>query len=80
VVCARQPESERYRIPKKLRNKPASPGGRSWTSRVAANDEAQHDMLPTGCSVVNSSALGCLAKAFRQWSAERRMAQSESQP
>lgn len=80
VVCARQPESERYRIPRKLRDKPASPGGQSWTSRVAANEETQRDSLPTGCSVMNNSAVGCLAKALRQWRAERRMAQSENQP
>ena len=30
VVCARRPESERYRIPKKLREKPAVSGGPGW--------------------------------------------------
>ena len=80
VVCARHPESERYRIPKKLRAKPDLPANQSWTSRLASIEERQRDELPTGCSVTGGTIAGCFAKAMRQWSAERRMAQSGNQP
>jgi hypothetical protein len=81
IVCARHPESERYRIPKRLREKSASPGAPGWTNQVAGIEEVQREMLPTsGCSVISSSGAGCLAKALRQWLAERRMMKSESQP
>lgn len=81
VVCARHPESERYRIPKRLREKSAPLGAPGWANQVATMEETQRDILPiSGCSVVSSSAAGCLAKALRQWLAERRMAESERRP
>lgn len=80
VVCARQPETERYRIPKKLRDKSVLSGSESWTSRIADIEDTQRDSLPTGCGVVTIIAAGCFAKVMRQWRAERRMMQSEGQP
>lgn len=81
VVCARHPESERYRIPERLRGNPASPSNQSWSSRIMAIEENQRDNLPTGCSVLSSaSGAGCLARMLRQWRAERRLMQSENQP
>src|SRR3954453_10741630 len=34
VVCARKPESERYRIPKNLRGNPHDRSNESWTNRA----------------------------------------------
>lgn len=72
VVCARQPEEERYRIPAPLRR-----GDRrteaSWTARAAALEDAQRDTRPDGCSVVGSfGQTGCTQQMLRQWQAERR--------
>ena len=76
VVCARKPESERYRIPKDLR----SEGQRqalSWTSRMEDLEAAGRYSMPGGCSVVGSyGQSGCTQQAISQWYRERRAARS----
>jgi hypothetical protein len=74
VVCARQPESERYRIPKSLRQHKAEPiTERSWTSRIAAADAASQAILPNSCSAIGSyGQTGCTMQMLQQWAAERR--------
>lgn len=72
VVCARQPEEERYRIPRELRR-----GERrletSWGTRSEMLEEAQRDTRPGSCSVVGSfGQSGCFQAMIRQWAAERR--------
>ncbi len=73
VVCARLPESERYRIPAPLREKPENPvGGASWGARVEAYQDIARLSRPDSCSVVGSyGSTGCAAAALRQWFAER---------
>ncbi len=81
VVCARRPESERYRIPKKLREKPAVSGGPGWGSQVATMEDAQRQTLPGSCSAIGSNGFtGCTAKMLQQWFAERRMRESAGIP
>ncbi|MBH2000138.1 MAG: hypothetical protein I8H96_13510 [Sphingomonadaceae bacterium] len=81
VVCARKPESERYRIPKKLREKPEPSGGPGWGSQVATMEQVQRQTLPGGCSVMGSNGFtGCTAKMLEQWFAERRMQKSNGEP
>lgn len=81
VVCARRPESERYRIPKKLREKPAVSGGPGWGSQVATMEQVQRQTLPGSCSVIGSNgSTGCIAKMLEQWFAERRMQESRGEP
>jgi hypothetical protein len=80
VVCARQPESERYRIPKKLRDRSPLSGSESWTSRITDIEDTQRDSLPTHCGVVTVVSAGCFSKIMRLWRAERRMMESEGQP
>lgn len=81
VVCARKPESERYRIPKKLREKPAVSGGPGWASQVAAMEQVQRQTVPGSCSPIGSYGFtGCTAAMLRQWFAERRMQQSAGTP
>ncbi len=81
VVCARRPEAERYRIPKKLREKPAQAGGPGWASQVANMEQVQRSTLPNSCSVNGSNGFtGCTAKMLQQWFAERRMDQSNGEP
>lgn len=81
IVCARRPESERYRIPKKLREKPAPSGGPGWGSQVATMEQVQRQTLPGSCSAIGSNGFtGCTAKALEQWFAERRMQESKGEP
>ncbi len=81
IVCARKPESERYRIPKKLRDKPAPSGGPGWASQVATMEQAQRQTLPGSCSAIGSNGFsGCTAKMLEQWFAERRMQESNGEP
>lgn len=74
VVCATRPESERYRIPKELREvEKEHVGGQSWSSAVASHDEAARSGRPNSCSVVGTFGFsGCQAAIMRQWFDERR--------
>lgn len=81
VVCARKPESERYRIPKALRDKPAPMGGPGWGSQVANMEAAGRQLLPGSCSPVGSNGFtGCTSAMLKQWFAERRMQESTGTP
>lgn len=81
IVCARRPESERYRIPRKLREKPEPAGGPGWGSQVATMEQVQRQTLPGSCSAIGSNGFtGCAAKALEQWFAERRMQESKGEP
>lgn len=75
VVCAQRPESERYRIPRELREAEAEElsGEQSWSSVVASHDEAARPARPGSCSVVGTFGFtGCQAAIMRQWFDERR--------
>lgn len=76
VVCARRPEEERYRIPRRIRE--AQPIDTSWGSRVASLDDESRPMRPDSCSVVGSYGFtGCTGQMLRQWYAERRARRAE---
>jgi hypothetical protein len=78
VVCARQPESERFRIPPRLRARPDRPSEVSWASRAAGLEEESRQMRPNSCSVVGSGGQsGCNQAMIRQWYDERRAARSQ---
>lgn len=73
VICGRQPETERYRIPKALRRTREDRRGAAWPSRVAELEEATRFTRPNSCSVVGSwGQTGCLEAALRNWFMERR--------
>jgi hypothetical protein len=74
VVCARKPESERYRIPKSLRDKAAPAGEQAWGSRVQTLEAASRAVLPNSCSPIGTNGYtGCTAAMLRQWYAERQL-------
>ena len=76
VVCAREPESERYRIPKRFRRGPRIESGDSlsWAARVEGLDSAQRFTMPNGCSPVGSNGqTGCTQAMIHQWYLERHM-------
>ncbi|MBK5264383.1 MAG: hypothetical protein JJE34_03980 [Alphaproteobacteria bacterium] len=79
VVCARKPESERYRIPKSLREKKAVVGSQGWANRVATMEGKGRQSLPNSCSVIGSNGqTGCTQAMLRQWFDERRLAKEEA--
>ena len=71
VVCATNPESERYRIPKETEKE--DDGEQSWASVLASHDEAARTGRPNSCSVVGTFGFtGCQSAIMRQWFDERR--------
>lgn len=76
IVCAQRPESDRYRVPKELRQelKDDTPvGGGSWASAVEGYDNIARATRPDSCSPVGSYGFsGCSALALRQWFEARR--------
>jgi len=71
VVCARRPETDRFRIPQELRNLEVTPENRSWAVR-------QQDVLNAGaqgigsCSTVGPGGQsGCFGQAAAAAKAER---------
>ncbi len=77
VVCAQRPESERYRVPKELREdlkeEEEVVGGGSWTSAVEGYENVARASRPNSCSSVGSYGFtGCAAAALRDWFEARR--------
>ena len=80
VVCARRPESERYRIPERLR-----PGGtrqetQSWANKAKVL-ETVGDTGINSCSPVGPGGYtGCLTQVIRQARDQRRQQAEDSIP
>lgn len=66
IVCAREPEIERYRIPKRFRGKKAQPAaGNAWANKVRTTEDASREAagLPNTCSMVGTGGqTGCFAQ------------------
>lgn len=78
IVCAREPESERYRIPKRLRKAKPSAADRSWGERVQALETVSKQGLPNSCSPVGAGGqTGCFDQLLRQFREERAQAAAE---
>ncbi len=80
VVCARLPESERYRIPKHLRKKKPDDSGpnASWASRVRTLEDAQRFTRPGSCTAIGSfGQSGCTQAMINQWFEDRQRARAE---
>lgn len=68
VVCARQPESERYRIPKQFRGRQynAARDG-SWAGTAKVLEYISREGLPDSCSPIGSNGqTGCFRKFLEQ--------------
>ena len=73
TVCARMDESERYRIPERLRFS-EDPANKSWTDKVKSF-ETVGAFGPLSCSTVgNGSELGCTAAFIEAAYAEKAQA------
>jgi hypothetical protein len=74
VVCARRPESERYRIPRALRNTERSRGGTSWAERARSLEYVGRSGTQS-CSTSGPGGLtGCWEQMMRNAREERRAA------
>jgi hypothetical protein len=81
VVCAREPESERYRIPKRLRRGKPDAAQRSWGDRVQVLEMVGRQGTPNSCSPVGSNGqTGCVAQFLRQAREEREQQAQQGSP
>lgn len=79
VVCGREPESERYRVPKRFRGKKAEPAQESWSNTVRQLEWVSRAGTPNSCSPVGSGgATGCYRMFIDQARAERRQARQDA--
>ena len=79
VVCGREPENERYRIPKRLRGKKKPLAAQeAWSNTVRELDYVSRAGLPDSCSPVGSGgATGCYERFISQARTERRQAKED---
>lgn len=79
IVCGREPESERFRVPKRFRGKKAEPARQAWSNTVRELEWVSRVGTPNSCSPVGSAgATGCYQQFLRQAREERRQAEAES--
>lgn len=72
TVCARKDESERFRIPKPLRDNPNASVNQGWTQRVKAY-ETVGAFGTNSCSPVGSGgATGCMSQLINSAYAEKK--------
>jgi hypothetical protein len=71
VVCARKPDSERYRIPEALRGDPNDPKNQAWASRATALEYAGRSGIGSCSPVGPGGASGCFNQIVREARAER---------
>ena len=73
IVCARRPESERYRIPKELRERSQAPQNQSWA--VRSQSALSAGKTGTGsCSATGAGGwTGCWAQQMREAKEEAKL-------
>lgn len=70
IVCARKPESDRYRIPENLRDNPNAPGNQAWTNRAIELSYAGRSGTDS-CSTAGAGGFtGCLQQIINTARAE----------
>ncbi|NCN83270.1 MAG: hypothetical protein GW808_14080 [Sphingomonadales bacterium] len=81
VVCAHQPESERYRIPKAIREKEKEEEAQyamSWSAQFQNHEEEARLGRPNSCSAVGTNGFtGCQAAFLRDWFEQRNIDSDE---
>ncbi|HEX8063626.1 MAG TPA: hypothetical protein VF535_10460 [Allosphingosinicella sp.] len=71
IVCGRQPEKERYRIPEALRGNPNDPTNQAWATRSQALEYAGRGGIGSCSTTGPGGASGCFNQIVRQARAER---------
>lgn len=72
TVCARLPESDRYRVPPALRDNPNAPANQSWTNRATELSYVGRTGTDSCSTVGGGGFTGCFNQIVNQARAERR--------
>jgi hypothetical protein len=80
VICARRPETERYRIPENLRDREPGPQSESWAERAQALEMVGRSGIQSCSPVGPGGATGCLKELIDKARAERRSNAAEQIP
>lgn len=79
VICARKPETERYRIPKELRDQPSTdPASTSWASKAESLEYVGRTGIESCSTVGPGGFTGCLNQMIAAARAERRQAAADA--
>jgi len=70
IVCARRPETERYRIPKEVRSRSQAPQNQSWAVRSQSAMSAGRTGTDSCSTVGGGGWTGCFAEQMRAAKAE----------
>ena len=81
VVCARLPEGDRYRLPKRFRGKKRTDSaGMAWGARSLDLEYVSRQGLPNSCSAGGSNGqTGCMRQFLDQARPERDQARREAE-
>lgn len=71
TVCARKPESERYRIPENLRDDPLDRRNETWTARATELQYVGRSGVGSCSPAGPGGMIGCYDKLVREARAER---------
>ena len=77
VICARRPNSERYRIPRALRDRTPAPGGTSWAARARSLEYVGRTGIQSCSTVGPGGHTGCWEEMMRAAREEREAAREE---
>lgn len=79
VVCARRPETERYRIPRELRDSAAEddPESTSWAARAESLEYVGRTGIQSCSTVGPGGVSGCWNEMVRAWRRDRRQGDGE---
>ncbi len=77
VVCARRPETERYRIPKEVRPRSQAPQNQSWAVRSQSAMSAGRTGTDSCSAVGGGGWTGCWAEQMRAAKAEAKQKVAE---
>jgi hypothetical protein len=77
TVCARLPDSDRYRVPPNLRENPNDPASNSWANRATELSYVGRTGTDSCSTVGGGGFTGCFNQIVNQARAERRAAGSD---
>jgi len=80
VVCARKPESERYRIPERYRQNGPLQSRQSWSQKAKSFEYVGRTGIQSCSAVGPGGSTGCLQNMIDRAKAEAREANKQSAP